>query len=58
MQFVMLINVKIPTVVGILVLVNMITTTYESMKARKVVIFSILASMSSWNFMLSYIEHE
>ena len=40
----MLINVKIQTVVGILTFVNMITTTYESMKAGKVVICYFLAS--------------
>ena len=36
MKFIMLINVQMPTVVGILTLISMINTTYESLKSRKV----------------------
>ena len=39
MKFIMLINVKMPTVVGILTFISMINTTSESVKARKVFIF-------------------
>ena len=39
MKFTMLINVKMPTIVGILTFVSMINATYESLKARKVLIF-------------------
>ena len=39
MIFTMLINVKMPTIVGILTFISMINTTLESLKARKVFIF-------------------
>ena len=39
MKFIMLINVKMPTIVGILTFISMINTSSESMKARKVLIF-------------------
>ena len=42
MKFIMLMNVKMPTIVGILTFISMINTTSESLKARKVFIFSIL----------------
>ena len=35
MKFIMLINVKMPTIVGILTFISMIKTTSESLKARK-----------------------
>ena len=34
MKFILLINVKMPTVVGILTFISMINTTYERLKAR------------------------
>ena len=36
MNFIMLINVKIPRIVGILTFISTINTTSESLKARKV----------------------
>ena len=39
MKFIMLINVKMPTVVGILTLISMINTAYQSLEARNVFIF-------------------
>ena len=39
MKFIMLTNVKKPTVVGILTFVSMINTTSEGLKARKNFIF-------------------
>ena len=39
MKFIMLINVKMPTIVGILTFISMINTTSENLKARKVFIF-------------------
>ena len=39
MKFIMFINVKMPTFVGILTFISMINTTFESLKARKVFIF-------------------
>ena len=38
-KFIMLINVKMPTIVGILTFISVINTTYRSLKARKVFIF-------------------
>ena len=38
-QISMLINVKMPAIVGILTFISMINTTSESLKARKVIIF-------------------
>ena len=35
----MLINVKMPTIVGILTFISMINTTYESLKGRKILTF-------------------
>ena len=39
MRFIMLINVKMPTIVGILIFMSMIITTYEQLKARNAFIF-------------------
>ena len=39
MKFIMLINVKMPTIVGILIFISRINTTSESLKARKVLYF-------------------
>ena len=36
MKLIKLMNVKMPTIVGILTFISMINTTYESLKARKV----------------------
>ena len=33
-KFILLINVKMPTIVGIVILISMINTTYERLKAR------------------------
>ena len=33
-KFILLINVKMPTIIGILTFITMINTTYESLKAR------------------------
>ena len=52
-KFIMLINVKMPTIVDILTFNSMINITYESLKARKVYILSTLVFMSRLNFMVS-----
>ena len=39
MKFILLINVKMPTIVGILTFISMIITTSKSWKARNVFIF-------------------
>ena len=46
-KFIMLINVKIPTVVGILTFVSMINATYERLKARNFFICRVFSFMSS-----------
>ena len=57
MKFIMLINVKMPRSVGIF-------NIYEHDKYKiwefesKIKFFSILVIMSSWNFILSWVEHE
>ena len=42
MEFIMLINVKMPTIVGILKFISMIHTASESLKARKVYFLAFL----------------
>ena len=39
MKFIMLINVKLSTIVGILTFMSMMNTTSESLRARKIFIF-------------------
>ena len=48
-NFIILINVKMPTIVGILTFISMIKTTSESIQARKSLFFSTLVLISSWN---------
>ena len=38
-KFILLINAKMPTVVGILTLISRINTTSECLKARKILVF-------------------
>ena len=59
MNYIMLVNVKMPTIVGmILTFISMIDTTSERLKARKVFIYQQFSLMSSWNIMHSRVEHE
>ena len=58
LEFIVLVNVKMPTLVGILTFISMINTTSKILKARTVFIFQYFVFMSSWNFMLSRAEHE
>ena len=53
-KFILLINVKMPTIVGILTFISrIIYKTSESSKARKSLIFSILVFIKSCNFVHS-----
>ena len=52
MKFLMLINVKMPAIVGILTFISMINTS-ESLKARKVFIIEYFSFLNSSYFMLS-----
>ena len=47
-EIILLINVEMPTIVGILTFISRINTKSEG----------ILVFMSSWNAMLSWVEHE
>ena len=58
MKFIMLMNVKMPTIVGILTFISIINTTSESLKESKVFIFQHFSFMSNLNFMLSWGEHD
>ena len=58
MKLIMLINVKMQTIVGILTFIRRITTKSESLKQKMSLFFLHLNSMSSWNLMLSWVEHE
>ena len=42
LKFMMLINVKMPTIVGILTFISMINTTFESFEARTIFIFQYM----------------
>ena len=50
MTFIILINVKMPTIVGILTFISMINTTFESLKASKVFIFQHLSFYEQLQF--------
>ena len=53
-KFILLINVKMPTIVGIITFISIINTTSESLKVKKKsVVCSIFGFMSSYNFVLS-----
>ena len=58
MKYILLINVKVPIIIGILTFINRINTTSESFKPRNIYIFSISVLLNSWNFMLCWVEHE
>ena len=47
---IMLINVKMPTIIGILTFISIINTTSESLKARKVVIFQLISFYDQLRF--------
>ena len=49
-KFILLINVKMPTIVGILTFMSMINTTSEILKQETSLFVGILVFMSSWNF--------
>ena len=53
MKFIMLNNVKMPTIVGTLTLMSMINIISVSLKAKKCLFFGIFSFMSVINFMLN-----
>ena len=52
-KFILLINVGMPTIVGILTFISMINTTSERLKQETSSFVGILVFMSIWNFVLS-----
>ena len=50
MKFIMLINIKMPTIVGILTFISIIYATSESLKVRKVFIFQNFSFYEQVNF--------
>ena len=57
MTFIMLINIKMPTTVGILTFVSVMNTKSESLRARRVFIFQQINFYEQLKFMLSWVEH-
>ena len=57
-KFILLINVKMPTIVGILKFISMINTTSARIKANTSLFVGNLVFMSSWNFVLNLVELE
>ena len=57
-KFILLINVKMPTIVGILTFISMINTRLRDLTQETFIFVGILVFMISWNFMLSWVEHE
>ena len=51
-------HVKMPTIVGILTFISMINTTSARFKALTSSFVGIFVFMSSWNLVLSWVEHE
>ena len=47
LKFILLINVKMPTILGILTFMSRINTTSENFRERKILVFIILVFMSS-----------
>ena len=49
-EFIMLINIKMPTIVGILTFISMINASSDSLKARIVLIFQQFSFYEQLNF--------
>ena len=58
LKFILLINVKMPTIVGILTFIRRINYRLGDSTLKFQSIWAILAFMRNSNFMLSYVEHE
>ena len=57
-KLILLINVKMPTIVGILTFISMINTTSQRLKARNFFICRYFSFMSRWSLVLSWVEYE
>ena len=58
MKFILLKNVKMPTIVGILTFLSRIHTTSSCLRAGKMPHFFTFYLLSSWHFMLNLVEQE
>ena len=58
MKFILLINVKMPTIVGILTFLSRIHTTSSCLRAGKMPHFFTFYLLSSWSFVLNWVEQE
>ena len=58
MKFILLINVKMPTIVGILTFISIINTISERLKARHFFNCRYFSFYEQLNFVLSGVEHE
>ena len=57
-KFILLINVKMPTIVGILTFMSDKIQHLRGLKQETSLFVGILVFMSGWNFVLSWVEHE
>ena len=58
MKLILLINTKMPTIVGIITFISRMNKMSESFKARNTFIFQHFSFYKQFNFMLSLVEHE
>ena len=58
MEFFLLINVKIPTIIGILTIMGRKNNILGYLSLKNAEILDIFILMSIWNFMLSWVEYE
>ena len=57
MKFIMFINVKMPTIVGILTFISMINITADSLKARSIFIFQHFSLYEQLKFHAQLIKY-
>ena len=57
-KFILLINVQMPTIVGILTFISMINTISQKLKAINFFICRYFSVYEQWNFVLSSVGHE
>ena len=58
MKFILFMNVKMPTIVGILIFINRINDRLLLFKPEIPIDFGYFRKIRSMNFMLSRVEHE
>ena len=58
MKFILLINVKMPTIVGILTFISMINTTFETWESKKLLYIQYFSFYKHLKYHAQLIEHE